>query len=528
MSNITALKLKNLRCFKNTGFVNIKPITVLVGRNSAGKSTFARIFPLLRQSAEQEKRSPILWYGRFVDFGSFNAALNKNATEKTITISFKFSLEKTIQNRRFMGHIGFMSRTINSDNTEIEIELNLSFDEASNSTFASSIVLKLFDRECTVVFGDSKTVKEIRINDFSWIPNEPYSCIVTQKNILPSISYYRSVRRKVDDKEFTQKVKSSPFMNQLYSHLRRGFHPNTTAEKIFEVASTLRIGSKSNIIQFLSKSATLTTTTKRNFSRLIRNFNYVDELSNYLFADSLPEILELVDQNLGEVVEGVRYIEPLRATAQRYYRGQDLAVDEIDSKGTNVAMYIESLTASENTRLNTWLKEHFNVQVFAKNEGGHIAITLQEESSMNATNIADLGVGFSQILPIALQLWQASNPSTTKRKIRNTSQNTSIIIEQPELHLHPAFQAKIANVMQATLEAVNLDEDKSIQIIVETHSSQLINRLGELISEGKLKSEDVQVILFEESAESKEAEVRVATFDDDGYLLNWPYGFFEP
>src|SRR5262249_49786416 len=60
--SLEAFGVKNLRCLTDTGLVPIRPITVLVGRNSSGKSTFLRAFPLLRQSVETERKSPILWY----------------------------------------------------------------------------------------------------------------------------------------------------------------------------------------------------------------------------------------------------------------------------------------------------------------------------------------------------------------------------------------------------------------------------------------------------------------------------------
>ena len=84
--------VKNLRCLTDTGIVPIKPITLLVGRNSSGKSTFLRAFPLLRQSVEAPRESPILWYDpQFVDFGSFADAVNHRADDGSIT--FRFRLE---------------------------------------------------------------------------------------------------------------------------------------------------------------------------------------------------------------------------------------------------------------------------------------------------------------------------------------------------------------------------------------------------------------------------------------------------
>ena len=51
---------KNLRSLKDTGLIDIKPITFLLGQNSSGKSTFLRSFPRLRQSVETKTKGPIM------------------------------------------------------------------------------------------------------------------------------------------------------------------------------------------------------------------------------------------------------------------------------------------------------------------------------------------------------------------------------------------------------------------------------------------------------------------------------------
>ncbi|HFG2220775.1 TPA: AAA family ATPase, partial [Vibrio cholerae] len=64
-----SIRIRNLRSFTdsvcNEKYVEIKPITVFVGKNSCGKSTLLRTFPLLRQSIESNTTGPILWYGDY-------------------------------------------------------------------------------------------------------------------------------------------------------------------------------------------------------------------------------------------------------------------------------------------------------------------------------------------------------------------------------------------------------------------------------------------------------------------------------
>lgn len=85
-----SIGVKNLRSLKDIGMVEIKPITVLVGKNSSGKSSFLRLFPLLKQTLEAKTAEPILWYGKYVDFGDYD--LSRTHSE-TADIELRFDLE---------------------------------------------------------------------------------------------------------------------------------------------------------------------------------------------------------------------------------------------------------------------------------------------------------------------------------------------------------------------------------------------------------------------------------------------------
>ncbi|MEC4869038.1 MAG: AAA family ATPase, partial [Jaaginema sp. PMC 1078.18] len=79
------IRIEHLRCLSDTGDISIKPITILLGQNSSGKSTFLRVFPLLKQSVESRTTGPILWNGRLVDFGNYEDAHEIGSNE---SISF--------------------------------------------------------------------------------------------------------------------------------------------------------------------------------------------------------------------------------------------------------------------------------------------------------------------------------------------------------------------------------------------------------------------------------------------------------
>ena len=94
-------------------------------------------------------------------------------------------------------------------------------------------------------------------------------------------------------------------------------------------------------------------------------------------------------------------------------------------------------------------------------------------------------------------------------------------MEQPEIHLHPALQAELADVFIETA----LGQRKNT-FILETHSEHLILRLLRRIREGKITPDDVGVVYVEPLARgSRFIELRI---DDEGdFIDEWPGGFFE-
>ena len=88
------VKITNLRALYDTGEIKISPLTVLLGKNSVGKSTFARSFSLMKQSLFINRSEPVLWYSPdLVDFGSFEDSVTKERDEIEFEYSFELSIE---------------------------------------------------------------------------------------------------------------------------------------------------------------------------------------------------------------------------------------------------------------------------------------------------------------------------------------------------------------------------------------------------------------------------------------------------
>src|SRR5262249_35020699 len=107
----------------------------------------------------------------------------------------------------------------------------------------------------------------------------------------------------------------------------------------------------------------------------------------------------------------------------------------------------------------------FKVTEVAAGAGLYRAMVKRDPESPE-TSITDVGFGVSQVLPALVLLYYAPEGST-------------VILEQPEIHLHPAVQSALADAIITTVKSRN------IQVILESHSEHLLQRLLRRIAEGQ-------------------------------------------
>lgn len=522
MSNLRAIRVKNLRSFMDTEEIPIRRINLLVGRNSGGKSTFARILPLIRQSTEVRKRSPVLWYGRLVDFGSFHDSLRNTKSVKEIEISFRIDLNKKTSD---------LSTKVVDDELSYNISttITLSQKNLATETTISKLEINFEAIKCVLTFDDQKLTL-ISVDELQEVVNPAYYQQISYPGLLPKINAYRFQKVKVGTKEVDVPTKTDLFTGALTREIASISKSNAQLDSYEELIDQLSFGSDKEILIQLKKPNEGPTRWSTFCKTLEEKNPAFVRIRNLIIMAKLPLLLATIDEAITVLSKNVSYLEPLRATAQRYYRRQDLAVDEIDSRGSNVPFFLDNLTKYEKDELNKWLAKNFGISVETESAGGHIAIRLKIAGSDRAVNLADTGFGYSQVLPIALQLWKLSAGWMFMRSGTDEFIRKTVVIEQPELHLHPALQSKLADIFVACtsdIEPQSHYQGPGIDMIVETHSPSLVNRLGELVSMGMIAPSDVQVILFEKNEETGISTTRIAEYSPDGRLKNWPHGFFD-
>ncbi|WP_395681476.1 AAA family ATPase [Dokdonella sp.] len=530
---IKSIRLQNFRSIVESNWIDLAPITVVIGKNSAGKSSFLRTLPLLKQSLEADTKEPLLWYGRFVDFGGFSDVVSRYGTNKSLTVGFKVETsprtarevvvpdgEQVIVFYEERGAEVFLEK-----NMELIANLTLEPKQSAEGTYVKKISLRVLQDEIEVIGNEDGVVVALRIGTetIQNVGNVKFRSV--RNGFFPTLV----VGSEAVGLEAFRTRRDGPFFELILSRLEGLFHGNTKPQTKRSAIRKLKWGSGRNFYSHLI-SLLPAAESRVNWSPLEpQEPGSITAIRLLVLLRILPEIIASVNAELLKTAGAVRYLAPVRATASRYYRFQELAVDQIDPQGENVPMFLNSLTESQRRELERWMSASLGFNVKSSRSGhGHTALFVREGGDDSGLNLADTGFGYSQILPVALQIWKSLQDNKDS-KVRRPIAPSVIVIEQPELHLHPQFQAALADIFASSIASRSVDGRPPVSFIIETHSEHLVNRLGELVQGGKLDSSNVRIVLFEKKSPNQASEVRSAAFGSDGAIEGeWPFGFFVP
>lgn len=503
------LRLKNYRCFDDTEKIELKPLTLLVGGNSSGKSSFIKQFPLLKQSIGIKRNGVFLWTDlNGVDFNNFETVKKSGKDVMGIDYGIKDFVINENSNKS-MKNI----TTIPYFNILMEIKGN---DDGTD--YLSRLKLTFFDQTIDIFILKNNITKDIYINGKKVnLSNERVMSISTN-SLLPRFLFISEDH--IDEEvsmDCRQRIADLKFRNSEQES--RFFGRNMTV-KYFRIVN---VNTKDEVENNLAKHYA---------------YEEIDGISlNDLFIwYNLNEIIDRINLYFFRLRDNISYVQPLRASAQRFYRLQNLESDDITSDGTNLAMYLYNLDKKILKRFQEWTQRLFKFKIELKPTEGHVQMHIVTNKT-EKRNLIDVGFGFSQILPILAIIWRSIELQNieyshlvSKRYVSKYNNNHIIVIEQPELHLHPRFINMFANMLGSVISDVKNIGSK-LYIIIETHSETLIDRIGELIAEEELNSDDINVLLFNAPSEFGETKENIkyierAEFTKDGFLTNWPFGFF--
>jgi hypothetical protein len=213
-------------------------------------------------------------------------------------------------------------------------------------------------------------------------------------------------------------------------------------------------------------------------------------------------------------LEKIAYLGPLRRKPERDYvwnktRPGDLGVDGFGSinalfssafiKGKDngediingVSMYLQRMGVAE--RLEVRQLGHSTRYEIVVHRDGVVA------------NLRDVGIGISQVLPVLTLAYYAPTGST-------------ILLEEPEIHLHPLAQSILADLF------VEISKKRQVQFIVETHSEHLFRRMQTLLAKETVLLKNCAMYFVER--DGADANLRTLEANEFGAINNWPDKFF--
>jgi predicted ATPase len=229
------------------------------------------------------------------------------------------------------------------------------------------------------------------------------------------------------------------------------------------------------------------------------------------------------------VLNNVYYLGPLREHPKRIYSWSGETPESVGQKG-ELAIAAILAASARGRKINRgpkqrlarfdefiaqWLKDLGVIESFAVKPVAagrkEYEVVVKTHAAATEVKITDVGFGVSQVLPALVQAFYCPP-------------NSTVWMEQPEIHLHPQVQAELADVFVSAIQAREEGRERHVQLIVESHSEHFLNRLQRRVAEGSVSPDDVAVYFCRRGGAATELEpLRLNMF---GEIENWPQNFF--
>lgn len=627
MAHLHGIEITNFRIFNDPTKFELKPITILTGPNSSGKSSFNKLLLLLHENFsrklifEELDFNSNLHHLKSFDSVLSNPRNNKLSLKfpikilfyvegKTDSISENFTLEINFIGRENKSENAFIDeiKIFHSDSKEILIALKftgrliyypeLIYEKSKSFEIIPTINLNYIFKKIKNIFENGK----VEYIFYDLVPHRPGDTNGPRGiNTLLLNFDQREISLRLGKAEQVIEVKL-PYIENILDLLDIEFLDNYNNKEIINKLKLNAINALSkgicsfkddiDFIKFWSKIDCFWIFRSNNY-KIVNVFGKIDEetfnpvvtqsiipaynlevLFQYIpiFESLFYEVVYgIINENIGdEIFPDPKYImkypdiveekrnelvkEPLKSIEKvfglilhesfkylhacfddlhfyflpsiRSYPARIYFKDDISFVFNNILKeYYEiqhRLNRIEKSFLNYWLKKFI---------GGEELIIERPENTVSIAyvkiknkkiNIADLGFGYTQWLPILMQILIIARKNIIDDEfIESIEYRKSIlIIEEPESNLHPNFESLLADMI------IDSADRFYIQFIIETHSEYLIRKLQYLVAKRKIKSDSIVIYYFNrKNIKNKIKEINIS---DNGKLSSeFGTGFYD-
>ncbi|MDM8552624.1 DUF3696 domain-containing protein [Desulfobacterales bacterium HSG2] len=464
---ISEYQITNFKSFAGPATIPVKPITLIFGPNSSGKSSLLQSVLMLKQTLDDRagEETPLLPKGSLADLGNFREFVYRHDVAK----NFFFKMAIPIRDRY---EISEKDEILNSLISFKTMGLGITFSQHDNDLAVTEIGLFVGDNSDPI---------------FTYELGQPDKEADKEGTIRFARSYHHVAKLKNfnDGHEYWQKYQRLFETPANKDHFKLN---NYLTESVYDDASE----------EFMSLRES------RSISHQILFY------ASRLFKESLRNLV---------------YVGPLRRFPERYYTFTGNKTRYVGKSGEFVADILIS-----DPKILDSINEQFehlclgyelrvpNLTDQTSEIHNLLTLRLKERASGTHVGFTDVGFGISQLLPIVVQSM--------------VSENQTLLIEQPELHLHPALQAEMGDMFLRSALGENHNT-----FVIETHSEHLILRLLRRVretEEGELPEgipsitpDDLSVLYVEPDEHGGSSEViHIPVTKDGEFERPWPRGFF--
>ncbi|MBN1657449.1 MAG: AAA family ATPase [Anaerolineae bacterium] len=417
---VLAFRVQNFMGFVDSGWIDLPSICLLFGRNSTGKSALIKALRMLQQSLESDpSREPLaLSYEHGTDLGSYWDLVHGHRPYLDIELSFRCYIDpKRLEEfkpptERFAARL--LGEPVISEN-ESRANLHLTFGLAEPMT--RRLILRAI--AISLPWESEAGEEDRRVFYAEWQDEE---------------------RGWWFDPDFLKDV--DPIWEVVQNfHARKGFLP------------------------WLADVAQETPGQHKEF---------------YVIRTLLLDFQEAITNFLSSIV----YLGPTRSEPQRFYYVPAASVQSPGSRGaSSVQTFLALLDQAEGDSIRDRVNKHLadlrlglslHPQRLLSGRGAHepmFEVQLEETGQSDTRiNVCDVGFGLSQVIPIVFESVFTELESVT------VVEQPIIIIEQPELHLHPSAQAELGDLFITTAHS-------GVRFLIETHSEHVLLRVRRRVAE---------------------------------------------
>ncbi len=542
---ITGITIENFKGIREPLRLDFRPITLLFGANSAGKSTILHALHYAREVFERHELSPNFTAsgGSSVDVGGFRNFIHNQDINVPLRLSFDVSTEDwndldvsfdfpTIN--EFLGTGGMDCFALSS---KVNILLEIRWSEELGRPYVAALTSTIDDTELIAVTSDPSGRRvELRINSEhprlwnadNWqlndsdlaneklatagdVPNA--SCLSTCLDVL------RASHQTTDDGGFFLQETEDALLD-ITMHSDFPFVPRSSEADIANARDLLNGISLTAFVSEVNEGiGCFLWPALRDIHKFLTQFRYLGPLrelpSRHYISSAIPDDskwasgrgawdrLSFADDELVEDVSGWLFDE------DRLNSGFQLRVKRFKELDMSDPLVIQLISgrAFDEVELGTKLD-------LTKIPTRSRVLIVSSDDSVELRP-SDVGIGISQVVPVIVMALDG------KRRL--------IAIEQPELHIHPRLQAAIGDLFVESIQK------NGHRFIIETHSEHLILRLlrriretekGKALPDRQLRTNDLAIYYLKQEDGCSVAQ-RIDVDVKGEFIQPWPDDFFE-